>query len=93
MSAPPIWMIVPVLLVAGCASGQCPQTGRTGGWLSGWGSGGGSSAFTLGLHRTWRECPDRAATPVKRGPEPVAVPTADPTTEPTPLPSPMETPR
>lgn len=48
------------LTLAGCASSDHPcRTGRTGGWLSGWGGGGGSSV-AVGLHRTWRECPEPA---------------------------------
>ena len=77
MSAPAIRVILLAPLPAGCASGQGCANGRTGGWLSGWGSGG-ASAVTLGVHRTWRDCEDRAPAAIKRSPEPVPVPPADP---------------
>jgi hypothetical protein len=85
-------MILAMLLLAGCASGQGCQTGRTGGWLSSWGSGG-ASAFTLGLRRTWGECPDRAGTPAKRGPEPLPAPSADPMPDPPTAPAAANPPR
>jgi len=51
------------LLLGGCASTEHPcRTGRTGGWLSGWGGGGGTSV-AIGLHRTWRDCPEPAPSP------------------------------
>ena len=86
-------MILAMLLLAGCASGQGCQTGRTGGWLSGWGSGGGASVFTLGLRRTWGECPDQAGTSVKRGPELLPAPPADPMPDPPIAPSATGRPR
>ncbi|HET8576492.1 MAG TPA: hypothetical protein VFO18_05300 [Methylomirabilota bacterium] len=76
-------MTFALLLLGGCASGaqSCPAR-KTGGWLSGWGSGG-SSAFTLGVRRTFGDCEERAATPggppANLGP----VPSADPASEPT----------
>ena len=62
------------LLLAGCGAigGGCP-TGRTDGWLSGWGSGGAGS-FTLGMRRAWG-C-DPASGPVNAGPPPSADPVA-----------------
>lgn len=69
------------LLIAGCAAADQPcRTGRTGGWLSGWGSGG-ASAFTLGLRRTWGNCDERTTAP-GRGPlDAGPVPSADPMSE------------
>ena len=69
------------LLVAGCAADQACRTGRTGGWLSGWGSGGGASAFTIGLHRTWRDCADRTTGPARAPMDAGPVPSADPASE------------
>ncbi len=67
------------LLFAGCASSGC-STGRTGGWLSSWGSGG-SSAFTLGLHRAWRDCDERVGGGPRRPVDAGSVPSADPASE------------
>ena len=68
------------LLVAGCAVDQPCRTGKTGGWLSGWGSGG-ANAFTLGLHRTWRDCADRTTGPARAPVDTGPVPSADPASE------------
>jgi hypothetical protein len=68
------------LLVAGCAADQACGTGRTGGWLSGWGTGG-ANAFTIGLHRTWRDCPDRTTRPARGPADAGPVPSADPASE------------
>jgi len=67
-------------LVAGCAADQPCRTGRTGGWLSGWGSGG-ASAFTVGLHRTWRDCGDRTTGPARGPMDAGPAPSADPASE------------
>jgi len=65
------------LLLAGCAAAGSPcQGASTSGWFSGWG-GGGASAFTVGLGRSWGECPcrDRRSVPAL---------SADPASEPFP---------
>jgi hypothetical protein len=75
-------MVLALLLFSGCATGaqSCPAR-KTGGWFSGWGSGG-SSAFTLGVRRTFGDCEGRGAAPAERpanlGPAPFADPAADP---------------
>jgi len=92
MVTPHLWAVLPALLLAGCASGQGCQIGRTGGWLSSWGSGG-SSAFTLGLHRTWRECPDRASAPTRSGADPLPSLPAEPMPDQPSLPSATTAPR
>jgi hypothetical protein len=71
--------VLVALLLAGCASSGC-RTGRTGGWLSSWGSGG-SSAFTLGLHRAWRDCDERVGGGSSRPSDVGPVPSADPASE------------
>ena len=84
---------IPVgLLLAGCAADQPCRTGRTGGWLSGWGSGG-ANAFTIGLHRTWRDCGDRTTGPGRGPVDPGPVPSADPASDPPAPPSGSTPPR
>ena len=79
MTRPAALSVIASLLFGGCASTAC-GTGRTGGWFSGWGTGG-ANAFTVGLHRTWRECADSTPGASQRPPNSGPAPSAEPASE------------
>lgn len=79
MTRPAALSVIASLLFGGCASTAC-GTGRTGGWFSGWGTGG-ANAFTVGLHRTWRECADSTPGASQRPPNSGPAPSAESASE------------